>query len=216
VAGASEVRLVTHIVSPSPCRCKGACVSIYDPTTDLMGQISRDLERQAELSHERQLAAIRKESHALVWTGTPKELTTTIARWYESGWIFADSLQDALRKAGIHFVRPDGMPVIKPSVSAKEPETIEAFSPSPTYQKLIFRGKEYDLTHHIYAPVILKVLHESLNKGESGMTTNQIRKSAKLSNNGKMYDWFRGTGLWKHLVIVIGKDMYRLDIPTKP
>ena len=171
----------------------------------------RAMRRQEELEHERQLAAIRTQSHALIWTGTAEELTETIRRWYESGYLRAENLQDALQKAAIHFVKPDGTAVIK--LPAPAQETSEIFSASPTYQKLTFRGKDYELTGHKYAPVILKVLHEALKRGEPGLTINQVRKKANLPHNGSMYDWFRGTGLWKTLVVTVGRDLYRLDIP---
>jgi hypothetical protein len=187
-------------------------VDIFNPKNDLMDRLARDSERNSELYHERQLAAIRAESYALVWTGTPEELTGTIKRWYESGWIAAPSLPDALQMASIHFRRPDGMPVIRLFDPTLEQDRSAVFSPSPTYQKIAFRGKDYDLSGHTHAPHILKVLHESLNNGELGMTTLQIRTKAKLPHNGKMYDWFKKTGLWKNLVVRVGKDQYRLDI----
>jgi len=182
---------------------------------DYVGQMyeekKRAAERQAELEHERQLATIRAQSYALIWTGSPDELTATLTRWFESGWIVAPSLHDALQHASIHFSDPNGMPIIRPSLpQLPESEAATIFVPSPNYQKLTFRGEDYDLTNHSYAPLILKVLHESFNNGELGMTTSLIRKKAKLPHNGKMYDWFRDTGLWKHLVIKVGKDMYRL------
>jgi hypothetical protein len=71
-------------------------------------------ERERQIEHERELARIRTESHALVWTGTTEELTDTIRRWYESDFLIAESLQDALQKAAIHFVGTDGKPIIKP------------------------------------------------------------------------------------------------------
>jgi hypothetical protein len=153
--------------------------------------------RAAELQHERELAKIRRESHALIWAGMAEELLETIRRWYEAGWLMAESPQDALQKAAIHFVKPDGTMVIKPSAPTATQDTSAIFSSSPSYQKLTFRGNEYDLTGHSHAPGILKVLHESLKKGEPGLTTKQIRERARLPHNGKMYDWFRGTGLWK-------------------
>jgi hypothetical protein len=70
---------------------------------------------QQELDHARELATIRAQSHALTWTGTPEELIETITRWYESGWVLAESLQDALQKAAIHFVDTAGKPIIKPT-----------------------------------------------------------------------------------------------------
>ena len=165
----------------------------------------------AESLHEYNLARIRAQSHALVWTGSAEELTETIRRWYESGWLLAASLQDALQKAAIHFVDADGKLVIKPSAPTVSRNASVIFSASPTYQTLTFRGKEYDLTGHKYAADILKVLHQSAMKGEPGLTIGQIRKQADLPHNGTMYDWFRGTGLWKTL-IVKSRDLYCLDI----
>jgi len=66
------------------------------------------------LDLERQIAAIHAEARALVWTGTAEELTATITRWYESGCLMAESLADALRKASMHFVKPDGSLVLTP------------------------------------------------------------------------------------------------------
>lgn len=167
--------------------------------------------RAEEVEHERELARIRTESHALVWTGTPEELIETITRWYKSGLLVAESLQDALQKAAIHFLKPDRTLVIRPSAPTTTQDISAIFSPSPTYQKLTFRGKEYDLTGHKYAADILKALHQSATKGEPGLTIGQIRKQADLPHNGTMYDWFRSTGLWKTLVVK-SRDLYRLDI----
>ncbi len=78
----------------------------------------RRQQQKEELEHERQLAAIRAQSHALVWTGTPDDLIAIVAAWYQSGWIVAESLEDALQKAAPHFVKPDGSLVIAPIVRA--------------------------------------------------------------------------------------------------
>jgi lambda repressor-like predicted transcriptional regulator len=77
---------------------------------------------RVELDHQRELASIRAQSHALIWTGTVEELTKTISRWYEAGWLTAESPQDALQKAAIHFVDTNGKPIIKPT-SAKTSQT---------------------------------------------------------------------------------------------
>jgi len=86
----------------------------FGSTDDLLKRIQRDSERQSELAHERQIALIRLQSHALIWTGTPEELVSTIGRWYESGSLVALNLQDAIQKAAYHFLRPDGTAVILP------------------------------------------------------------------------------------------------------
>ena len=84
---------------------------------------------QEQLEHERKLAAIRTQSHALTWTGTVEELTDTIKRWYESGWLMAESLQDALQRASIHFAGLDGKPIITPTSgepSQPQPTTVSS------------------------------------------------------------------------------------------
>jgi lambda repressor-like predicted transcriptional regulator len=89
---------------------------------DFIAEKLKAQERRKELDHERELALIRAQSHALVWLGSTEELRATIARWFELGWIVADSLQDAMQKASIYFRRPDGAAVIIPaSVSAAVP-----------------------------------------------------------------------------------------------
>ncbi len=174
--------------------------------------------RQAELEHEKELAKIRTQSKALIWTVTAEQLTTIITSWYEAGLLQAESVQDALEKAAPHFVTPGGARII---TTQTPPTSLTASTVrrdvalfSASYQAVTFRGQTYDLTAHKYAPRILKVLHESLIKGDPGLTTSRIRKLANLPHNGKMYDWFRGTGLWKTLVVGAGRDMYRLDCPV--
>ena len=62
--------------------------------------------RKAELEHELDLAKVRAQSKALVWTGTAEQLTAIVRGWYEAGLIRVDNLQDALEKASAHFVTP--------------------------------------------------------------------------------------------------------------
>jgi lambda repressor-like predicted transcriptional regulator len=99
-------------------------------TDKLWERLQRDLERRAEVEHESQLALIRMQSHALIWTGTPDDLVAAITRWYESGWLMAASLQDALQKAAYHFLRSDGTAVIAPPAGVPavdvKPETSRA------------------------------------------------------------------------------------------
>jgi len=82
-----------------------------DPTSDFLARIQRKWDRGEELAHEEKLAEIRTRSKALVWTGPESELVEAISRWYESGWLVAGSLQDAMQKAAIHFVGADGKPI---------------------------------------------------------------------------------------------------------
>jgi lambda repressor-like predicted transcriptional regulator len=97
-----------------PSRCADARVRglILDKDR-LFNTLEMMSERASEISHEERLAEIRTRSHALVWTGPADELTATLTRWFESGWLPGLSLQEALRFASIHFVGPDGMPVIR-------------------------------------------------------------------------------------------------------
>lgn len=93
----------------------------------------RSQERQQELEHERQLALIRLQSHALVWAGSVDELTAAITHWYESGWIVATSLQDALQKAAYHFLAPDGTAVVKHSPLITQPPEPDAQNPRQAF-----------------------------------------------------------------------------------
>jgi len=86
--------------------------------------MQKNLERQADIDAERQKALIRTQSQALVWTGPSEDLTTTIRRWFESGWLPGATIDEALRLASIHFVKPDGMPVI-------QFEAVPAAAPTP-------------------------------------------------------------------------------------
>jgi len=102
-----------------------------DDYSDPMGALLRDkifggsaLRKQKhkeELEHERALAAIRSEPRGLVWNGTQEEFTATITRLYESGAIEAESPEDALRKAALHFVICGGRSpkVVPAEMSAK-------------------------------------------------------------------------------------------------
>jgi len=89
-----------------------------NPKERLFEMLHRDRERRGELDLERQKAEIRAQSHALVWKGPPAELVSTITRWYKSGWIEAESIQDALERASIHFVDSQGNAVTHPPIAA--------------------------------------------------------------------------------------------------
>ncbi|MGB8097834.1 MAG: hypothetical protein WCF17_11800, partial [Terracidiphilus sp.] len=94
-------------------------------TRDILKRLQRNLERQKQLDHARELAAIRVQSHALVWAGTQAELVAIISGWYQSGLIIAASVEDALDKAAIHFVKPDGALVLRsPSAFQQAADTV--------------------------------------------------------------------------------------------
>ena len=98
-----------------------------NPKHRLFEMLRRNRERQDELDLERQKAEIRAQSHALIWEGTSAELIATITRWYKSGWIEAESVQDALERASIHFVDPQGNSVTHPPILA-----VQLPSPDPS------------------------------------------------------------------------------------
>jgi lambda repressor-like predicted transcriptional regulator len=88
---------------------------------ELMEYLRRNQERSSELEHERRRAEIRAQSYALVWKGSSEELTATITGWFEAGYLDAYSLEDALHKASIHFVRHDGSAALVFSIPSAEP-----------------------------------------------------------------------------------------------
>ncbi len=113
-------------------------MSIYYPKSDLMSQISRDFERHEELRHERELASIRAESRALVWTGAQEEFVESILKWYESGCIAALDATDALKKASLHFVRPDGTAIVRPKSASRLVTPAEpAEKPKPSREEFV-------------------------------------------------------------------------------
>lgn len=86
-------------------------------------------QRKQEIEHEQELARIRAQSHALVWTGTEGQLIEEVKKLFDAELLRANDLSDALQKATIHFVGLDGNPIIKP-ISAKptKPRTAESIS----------------------------------------------------------------------------------------
>jgi len=116
---------------------------------DIMDRLSRSLERQSEVSHERELAAIRAEARALVWTGTQEEFVRSILNWYESGCVLASDPMDALLKAAKHFVRPDGTAMVKPQTASRALLPAQpAEKPKPTreaFVKTILEAKGWSI-----------------------------------------------------------------------
>jgi hypothetical protein len=98
-------------------------------------RMERDAERERALAHERQLAIIRAQPDALIWRGPADELIAMITKCYESGWIIAESLENALQKASIHFLRPDGTLVISPRPEALSPSVPHLASKVETTDK---------------------------------------------------------------------------------
>ena len=89
-------------------------------TKDIWKRLQRNMERQNELDHARRLSAIRAQSHALIWAGSRAELVALVSGWYQSGLIVAASVEDALDKAAIHFVKPDGALVLRSAAAIQQ------------------------------------------------------------------------------------------------
>lgn len=114
-----------------------------------MESIRRDLERGAEIRHERELSAIRAEARALVWTGTQEEFIALVLKCYESGCLLAFDATDALLKVAMHFVRPDGTAIIRPqeaSHAVLPPKPIEQVQPTrEEFVKSILESKGWSV-----------------------------------------------------------------------
>ncbi len=169
---------------------------------------------QQELDHARELAAIRAQSHALTWTGTPEQLTETIRQWFESGSLRAESLQDALQKASIHFAKPDGTPVLKPVSIAPEARESARFKPlDEHYQVIEFDGRQYELKPT--QSTIIRVLHRAHLEKRGAVGIAAIQKALHVSS-GKMSGWFRDEAnrqLYGKLIVqTASRNHYRLDL----
>jgi hypothetical protein len=144
--------------------------------------------RAAEISHEHELARIRSESHALVWTGTTEELTATITRWYQAGWLRADSLDDALQKAAIHFHRPDGTPIIRSMMELSRRTDTPAKSDADAPSKR--------LKPTIYSPTAARKMEAYLEENGIGLT----EFATKIGTTDRTLRSFRSTGRIKRSI----------------
>jgi hypothetical protein len=174
----------------------------------------RESERQKDLEHERAKAAIHAQARALVWNGTSEELTETIRRWYESGWLAADSLEDALHKAGTHFVRADGTPALKPASIAPTARESARFKPlDESYQVIEFDGRQYALTPT--QSTVIRVLHKAHLEKRASVGISEIQKALRV-NSGKISGWFRDRAnkqLYGKLIVqTASRTHYRLDL----
>jgi hypothetical protein len=167
-----------------------------------------------EQIHEDGLARTRAQSHALTWTGTAEELTDTIKLWYESGWLTAESLQDALQRASIHFAKPDGTPVLKPTniaPEARQSSRLRALDES--YQVIEFDGRQYELTPT--QSTVIRVLHKAHLEKHGSVGIGAIHKALHI-NSGKMSGWFRdknNKNLYGTLIVqTASRNHYRLDL----
>lgn len=143
-------RLDTLTVARSRARIKGAMSDHLENTKDRFFEyLHKSQERSAEIAHERELAAIRAEARALVWTGTQEEFVRSILNWYESGCVLASDPMDALLKAAKHFVRPDGTAMVKPQTASRALLPAQpAEKPKPTreaFVKTILEAKGWSI-----------------------------------------------------------------------
>jgi hypothetical protein len=161
----------------------------------------------------RELAAISAQSHALKWRGTAEELTATIARWFEAGWIEAESLQDAMQKASIHFAQPDGTSILHPTTIVRLTLPDARFRPlDEGYQLVEFDGKQYELTPT--QSTVIRVLHKAHADKRASVGIKEIQQALHVSS-GKMSGWFRRKNkfLYEHLIVQTAtRQHYRLDL----
>jgi DNA-binding CsgD family transcriptional regulator len=146
-------------------------------------RLARDAERQRELEHERRLAAIRAQSRALVWTGTAEELIATITKWYQSGRIVAESIQDALQKASIHFLSPEGTLVIPPSVKASAtPESPSLKSSEGRKTGTAERPKKQDLSRYLDTASLTDKQYQCASlRWEHSLSVSEIARQLHIS-----------------------------------
>jgi hypothetical protein len=207
-------RLDTLTVAQLRARLQGTMSEYIGGSPDsILERLQRDSERRAELEHQRQVALIRLQSHALTWTGTQEELVTTVTKWYEAGWLVSPTLHDALQLAAYHFLRPDGSAVILPQGATAPPRSSKRFKPLEVGCRVIeFNGRQYSLTS-IQASVVSCLLKAHQEK-RSSVAVEEIYKSMQV-NSGKMSQWFRGKNesLYGQLIVqTSSRKHYRLDI----
>lgn len=180
---------------------------------DFYQRWQEEARQRRELEHEQKLADIRTQSRALIWTGTEGELVEEITKFYRAGLLKADDLPDALQKAAIHFVSPDGKPIIKPANILPEAETPSRFKPmDEKYQSIEFDGRQYDLTPT--QAIIVRVLHKAHLEKRARVGIQEIYKALSI-NSGKMSGWFRDKNkpLYGKLIVQsAGRHHYRLDL----
>lgn len=179
---------------------------------EFMRHYYREQERSRDIEHEKKLAEIRTQSRALVWTGPADELLNAIKRFYEAGWIKADDLVDAINKASLHFVGPDGKPIIGLTTPAKPQITSRLKSLDEHYQTIEFDNKQYALTPT--QSTVVRILHQASIQKRSSVGLKEIYE-ALGTNTGKMSHWFRGANksLYGKLIVqTASRNHYRLDI----
>jgi hypothetical protein len=153
---------------------------------EIQSILAKHREREQELEHERRLARIRTESHALVWTGTTEELTDTIKRWFQAGWMQAENLEDALRKVALHFRQPDGTSVIKPTIHAEARIGPATTSDAPKKR----------LKSTIHSPVAARKMEAYLEEHGIGLT----EFATKIGTTDRTLRSFRTTGKIKRSI----------------
>jgi hypothetical protein len=88
----------------------------------------------------------------------------------------AESLEQALQKASIHFVKPDGTPILIPASVAPHSHAPSRLKPmDENYQIIEFGGRQYELTST--QSTVIRVLHKAHieKKGSAGI--KEIQKA---------------------------------------
>jgi hypothetical protein len=85
---------------------------------------------------------------------------------------------------------------------------------SVDFSSIKFRGKSYGLTAGQRA--VVKTLYLSWSQGTPDVGLDYLLEEVLESRGSRLIDTFRGSGLWKILIIKgVARDTYRLNLPDK-
>jgi hypothetical protein len=98
-----------------------------------------------------------------------------------------------------------------PGPNAKADEAV--FTHSDDYRSIRFNGKNHTVTHN--QGEIIRILHEAFQRGTPCIGKAKLLDAVR-SETSRVQDFFRGSPLWKTLVIGGNrKGTYRLNLPTQ-
>jgi hypothetical protein len=98
-----------------------------------------------------------------------------------------------------------------PSVSGSHDLLEGSFSASDDYRSIVFRGPHYTVT--LDQATIISTLHKAALSGHPDVSKGKLLAAVERETS-RISDIFRGSPLWKTLVISIRKGTYRLNIPA--
>jgi hypothetical protein len=98
------------------------------------------------------------------------------------------------------------------SIKEQEP-TVPTFAQSPDYRTIKYNGKDYELTEK--QAMIVQVLHDAWQRGMPSVPKSTLLAAIEAETS-RVLDYFRGSPLWKTLVVSAGRrGMYKLSLPRK-